>query len=177
MAIASWRTAGGGKPRVEAALSWNLGLYPLSNANQRFSPGSRAQIVGYGSADPQEMAEYQEMRSTGYSMLGHASGPNPKSATEHGSSPQKQNGTHTCKASDLKQAEYLGEAQPNDNHRCIPGRAGRPQLSHTTPNRTLPTIAIKSFHPCRARIPVHGFSAQHAESCSIQAIACITVEL
>ena len=107
MAIASWRTAGGGKPRVEAALSWNLGLYPLSNANQRFSPGSRAQIVGYGSADPQEMAEYQEMRFTGYSMLGHASGPNPKSATEHGSSPQNRAQTGMREnAGHRKTAEY-----------------------------------------------------------------------
>lgn len=123
------------------------------------------------------MAEYQQMKLAGHSAAGHVSGLNLKSAAEHESSPQKQNGTHTCKASDLKKPEYLGKAQSNDHHRCIPGRAGRPQLSHTTPNRTLPTIAIKSFHPCRARIPVHGFSAQHAESCSIQAIACITVEL
>ena len=121
MAIASWRTAGGGKPRVEAALSWNLGLYPLSNANQRFSPGSRAQIVGYGSADPQEMAEYQEMRSTGYSMLGHASGPNPKSATEHGSSPQNRAQTGMREnAGHRKTAEYQ-ERQP----------IGHPAAGHT----------------------------------------------
>ncbi|WP_300746310.1 hypothetical protein [uncultured Bifidobacterium sp.] len=123
------------------------------------------------------MAEYQQMKPAGHSAAGHVSGLNLKSAAEHESSPQKQNGTQTCKASDLKKPEYLGKTQPNDHHRCIPGRAGRPQLSHTTPNWTLPTIAIKSFHPCRARIPAHGFSAQHAESCSIQAIACITVEL
>ena len=76
------------KPRVEAALSWNLGLYPLSNVNQRFSPGNRAQIVGYGSADPQEMAEYQEMRSIGHHTAGHAAGPNPKSRLEYESSPR-----------------------------------------------------------------------------------------
>ena len=59
---------------------------------------------GHGSTGPQGMAEYQQMKPAGHPAAGHVSGLNLKSAAEHESSPQKQNGTHTCKASDLKKA-------------------------------------------------------------------------
>ena len=55
----------------------------------------------HGRTGPEGMAEYQQMKPAGHSAAGHVSGLNLKSAPEHESSPQQQNGTHTC-ASDLK---------------------------------------------------------------------------
>ena len=53
------------------------------------------------------MAEYQQMKLAGHFAAGHASGPNPKSATEHGSSPQNRAQTGMREnAGHRKMAEY-----------------------------------------------------------------------
>lgn len=91
-----WRNTKRGDP--SAITRQGMRLDQTRNRGSNMNPVRKTR--GHGSTGPQGMAEYQH----GYSMLGHAPGPNPKSAAEHESSPQKQNGTHTCKASDLKKA-------------------------------------------------------------------------
>lgn len=121
MAIASWCTAGGGSQESKRR---SVGILDHTRCRMPISDSVRAagrKSSDMGALPPQEMAEYQEMRPTGYSMLGHAPGPNPKSAAEHESSPQNRAQTGMREnAGHRKTAEYQ-EMQP----------IGHPAAGHT----------------------------------------------
>ena len=107
------------KSRSGAQLeSWTIPVVECQSAIQSGQQGANRRIW---ERCPQEMAEYQEMRPTGYSMLGHAPVPNPKSAAEHESSPQNRAQTGMREnAGHRKTAEYQ-EMQP----------IGHPVAGHT----------------------------------------------